>query len=299
MVILMTRLSNLFNISLFCLFVLTNAFAGVMTKKEFAEAIENDGFLKANEKTKPLADYTAQQIRASGEEQAINEALKYERANFGGIFDVGREIGKFEGDILIVGGGKETGIDERMYPGLKPGITVLGNAQKYKVVLEGIKSKDFQINPISLEDCSTEEKRNTCIKNLEKLIADIDLKNSSILKTYYTVNIDSKAKPDLLASVISESDMKRIPDHKFKTVIFENVNCSVFLNPILYKILERITERNGRITLSVSYNCHRLMVPVIAKTKFKNEFEKKLKEIYEVAKDDQNRLSGDITLINN
>jgi len=83
---------------------------------------------------------------------------------------------------------------------------------------------------------------------------------------YYTLNIEGKDEPDLVASITSLADTKSLPDHRFSKVIFENVDTIVFLNPHTIKIIERITKPGGIIEISAGKTAARLFVDAFSKT---------------------------------
>ena len=106
------------------------------------------------------------------------------------------------------------------------------------------------------------------------------LKNQDILNRFYTLNIEPNVKPDILASITNNYDLREIPDQKFEYIKFENVPCSVFLDPKLYPNLERITKIGGKINFSISSECGRLIIPVIKKTKLSSQFIEKLENSF-------------------
>src|SRR5690606_36029414 len=72
----------------------------VMSIEEFKNAINNDEFLKYKNLTTfdiPLTEF---------ENELIEIALLSQKKSYGGVFQPGREIDKFTGSTLLVGGGK-------------------------------------------------------------------------------------------------------------------------------------------------------------------------------------------------
>ena len=251
----------------------------VMTLDEFKEALNTNAFLKQEHQTindQPLDEY---------EIEMIEIAIKDKNSHFGGEFDQGREINKFTGNTLLVGGGKKSG----KY-GENQGKTVLidikAETTEIEELIKNLRSDKWTYDPYTGKKFKTAAEKETYIKALEHKRAlykeAFSKKNKDILDRYYTLNIERLIQPDMLASITSETDMSKIPDNKFMHVEFESVSCDVFLNPKLYPILARITKPKGTIKFSVSNVCRRLMVPVIQSTKFGEEFTKKLKiELYD------------------
>ena len=253
----------------------------IMTLDEFKYAINNNYFLQQEHQTindQPLDIHEIKMIKI---------AIKDENSYFGGEFDQGREINKFTGNTLLVGGGKKSG----KY-GENQGKTVLidikAETTEIEELIKNLRSDKWTYDPYTGKKFKTAAEKETYIKALEHKRAlykeAFSKKNEDILDRYYTLNIERLIQPDILASITSETDMSKIPDNKFAHVEFENVPCDVFLNPKLYPILARITKPKGTIKFSVSNVCRRLMVPVIQSTKFGEEFTKKLKEKYTILK---------------
>jgi hypothetical protein len=247
----------------------------VMSVQEFKKAIDNDEFLKAEKMTTlevPLSEL---------EIELIELALKNQNKNYGGVFEKGREINKFKGSTLLVGGGKIAG-----NCGENDGKTILFDFQNEKKEITELINKlcsgEWKFDPYTGKKFNSNNEKYIYISKLKekmKLYEDaFREKNNDILKRYYILNIEDKIQPDIVASITSKADMKKIPNKKFSNVEFENVPCDVFLNPNIYPILERITKTNGSITFSISHVCRRLIVPVIRNTKFNKQFIKILKD---------------------
>jgi len=249
----------------------------VMTVDEFKQAIDNNAFLKQEamtSQTEPLDEY---------EIERITLAIKNQNTQFGGEFDPGREINLFTGSTLLVGGGKSPGSH-----GENDGKTILINVetetQEMKNLIKNLTSGKWNKDPYIGKTFNNKAEKEAYIKILEhKLLLYKEAyneKNKDILNRYFTLSIEKTIHPDMLGSITS-NDMSKIPDNKFMKIEFENVPCDVFLNPKLYTTLERITKADGTIQLSISYNCRRLIVPIIQKTKFGEEFTQKIKtEMY-------------------
>ncbi|MDP3372296.1 MAG: hypothetical protein Q8S21_05350 [Candidatus Paracaedibacteraceae bacterium] len=247
----------------------------VMSVQEFKDAINNDDFLKAEKLTtldKPLSEL---------EIELIELALKNQNKSYGGIFEKGREIHKFQGSTLLVGGGKTAG-----NWGENDGKTILFNFQNEKKeiseLIDKLNSGEWDFDPYTGRKFHSDNEKYIYTSKLKEKIKLYEKafkeKNNDILKRYYILNIEYKIKPDIIASINNRDDMNKIPNKKFSQVEFENVPCDVFLNPALYPILERITKTNGSITFSMSHICRRLIVPVIRNTKFNKQFIRALKE---------------------
>ena len=207
----------------------------VKTPDEFTKIIANDPFL-----IKYKANWKLTMVEIS----SIEAARRHQHNDYDGIFDKGRNIDEFKGNILVVGGGKH----------LRAGtLTAL------------------------IEESQVDQSK----EKLEE-IKKIKIRNQEILDTYYSLNIDPKAQPDILASITSISDMAKIPDGRFNKVIFENVDAEVFLNPHLYPILERITQKGGEILFNIATTGKRLIIPMTRHTKWAAEIQDQLrKQIYE------------------
>ena len=253
----------------------------IMTFDEFKYVINNNNFLQQEHQTindQPLDIHEIKMIKI---------AIKDENSYFGGEFDQGRDINKFTGNTLLVGGGKRAGMR-----GENDGKTILidvkAETTEIEELIKNLRSDKWTYDPYTGEQFETDAEKETYIKALEHKKAlykeAFSKKNKDILDRYYTLNIERLIQPDMLASITSETDMSKIPDNKFMHVEFESVSCDVFLNPKLYPILARITKPKGTIKFSVSNVCRRLMVPVIQSTKFGEEFTKKLKEKYTILK---------------
>jgi len=269
----------------------------VMTLGEFTWAINNNDFLKQQRKT--VDDHPLDEDEVG----MIEKAIKDENLHFGGKFDHGREINNFTGDTLLVGGGKKSGMC-----GENDGKTILIDNkiedEEIKTLIENLRSDKWDHDPYTGKEFKSDAEKELYIKELErkqKLYQQaFREKNKDILSRYYTLNIEKIIQPDMLGSITSEADMSKIPNNKFMHVEFENVPCDVFLNPKIYPILERITKPGGTIKLSVSYDCRRLIVPVIQLTKFGKEFTSNLKaEMYDKLEGiDSAEGSYNITVIN-
>jgi hypothetical protein len=246
----------------------------VMSIQEFKKAIDNNYFLRKRLQT------TIDQPLDEDEIEVIELARKNEDSHFGGKFEPGREIHNFTGDTLLVGGGKIPGsLGENDGKAILIDYTV--EESETIDLVKNLRSGKWTNDPYAGREFKSEDEKNLYIKDLEeKLVVYKEAfkeKNQDILDRYYTLNIEKKIFPDILASITSEHDMNNIPDNKFMHVEFENVPCDVFLNPKIYSILERITKPEGTITFSISYACRRLIVPVIQQTKFGRQFFKILK----------------------
>lgn len=250
----------------------------VMTVMEFQKALDNNEFLQKE-------GYTTRDIALDQYEiELINLALANQSVNLGGYIEPGRELEKFTGSTLLVGGGKLAGPN-----GENDGKTIVVNhtteIQAIQSLVNSVKEDSIESATNSQRVLSDQEKHNQ-IQQLQEKIAIYQLAaqslNNDLLARYFTLNIEPKIAPDMLASVVSESDMSKIPDNKFINVEFENVPCDVFLDPQLYRTLERITQSPGSISFSISYPCRRLIVPVIEKTKYGKEFKEILHyEVYQ------------------
>ncbi|MFK7974045.1 MAG: hypothetical protein AB8B66_04210 [Rickettsiaceae bacterium] len=246
----------------------------VMTIEEFKQALDNNKFLQREKYT------TKHENLDNYEIELINLAHSNQNVNFGGIFDNGREINNFNGSTLLVGGGKTSGPN-----GENDGKTILINhnqeIKEMQLIIDNLVEGALNYNPYTGAHFQTNQDKINYIERLKQKIniyqSASKLINDDILAQYYTLNIEDKIYPDILASITSENDMSKIPNSKFERVEFENVPCDVFLNPKLYGILSRITKVQGTISFSISYSCRRLIVPVIEKTKYGNEFKKILK----------------------
>ena len=241
----------------------------VKTVAEFEADITKDPF---------LAKYHANQGPTADEITQIGEAREFQHTNFGGIFDKGRSIGDFNGNTLVVGGGKV---------GTSP-LTALTKFTKevndLEMAIYSVEKHSF--NFITKEVYHTKEAKDAALAKLrEELQAELDRtknRNQEILDKYYTLNIEPNTQPDILASITSINDMAKIPDGRFEKVIFENVNGSVYLNPQLYPILERITKKGGEIFIILPYHCKRLIIPMTRNTKWGEQVQDQLRQqIYE------------------
>lgn len=251
----------------------------VMTKEEFKQAINNSIFFKRINKTiddEPFDQYELKMIQL---------AIKNQGHSYGGTFQAGREIKNFRGDTLVVGGGKLPG----KYSD-NQGKTVLINNKiiqdEINTLITNLLSGKWSKNPYTGHEFVTKLEKNQFIQKLrykQQIFSEAFSEwNKDILNRFYTINIDSTVGPDMIASINSELDTSKIPDSKFEVVEFENVPCDVYLNPNLYKILERITKPGGIIKLSVTNCCRRLMAPVIAKTKFSKDFDEELQSKHHI-----------------
>jgi len=251
----------------------------VMSIKEFINAINNDKFLKERNFT------TLDSPLSEDEIDLIEIARLNQKKDYGGVAQPGREINKFKGSTLLVGGGKTAG-----NCGENDGKTILLDFhienREIDELVNKLGSREWISDPYTGKKFESEDEKKLYISKLkEKKILYKEAfreKNNDFLRRYYTLNIEDKISPDMIASITSKSDMGEIPNHKFLKVEFENVPCDVFLNPTLYPILERITKPEGVITFSISHVCRRLIVPVIRSTKFGTQFIKILKkEMYD------------------
>jgi hypothetical protein len=163
-------------------------------------------------------------------------------------------------------------------------IDCLNEEDNINEIMDNLRSGKWTSDPYTGKKFKTVVEKENYIKKLkykrELYKKAFTQRNKDILKRFYTLNIEREVRPDLLASVISLTDMSKIPDHKFTNVEFEDVSCHFFLNPKLYQILARITKPEGKIKLSVTNACRRLLAPVIQPTKFGDEFEIELQKKY-------------------
>lgn len=256
-----------------CVFSLPNN--GVMTIDKFKQSINSSKFLKEEHLTiadRPLNDFEIEMIQLAIEQQHISIGYK---------FDKGRELSKFKGNTLFVGGGKLAGPR-----GENDGISVLIDCKKIDEelanLITNLKRGKVKKDPYNGKTFSNSKEIEAYVKNLEekrKLYRHaFQLRNQDILDTYFTLNIEKNIRPDVLASITSSNDTRFIPNNRFNIVKFENVPCNVFLNPNLYKILERITKQGGKIHLSINPEFIRLIIPIVEGTKFGEEFLTKIKE---------------------
>lgn len=240
----------------------------IISKKEFETSINNNSFFKS------MSDTTTDKNLCRYELNAIKYAQDEANKNYGSTFDTGRYISNFKGSVLVVGAGKKSGTKKS-----NQGKCLLVDFNKdFKHLIEEIKQlKDLQKKQNS-------KKLVTRLYNLEEKLElykrAFILRNQDILERYFTIDIDKTVQPDMVGSITSESDMSKIPDNRFDHIEFENVPCNVFLNPTLYKILERITKPGGTISLSVNNSCRRLIVPIIQRTKFGPSYLKELARKY-------------------
>ena len=278
-------------ISFFILFLygLQNAYSAelkkcndkIMTLEEFKLVLNSDQFLIIEKDTLKHNPLIIEEI------EAVNEANQKCQTFFNKNFK-GRDIKYFLGDTLVIGGGKKPGI-----LGDNQGKTVLINLtdenNNIELVIKKLETGEWEYDHQAGKKFKTEKEKLGYIKTLyekKDLYNKVfELKNTYTLERYYTLNIDSSVEPDMLASITSGSDIKQIPDHKFHNVEFENVPCSVFLDPNLYPNLERITKIGGKISFSLSNSCRRLIIPVIKKTKFGSQFLSHLKDKYTILQD--------------
>jgi len=185
----------------------------------------------------------------------IEEAKRNEYRSYGGLFDKNRHIDKFIGECLFIGGGKLSGTR-----GKNDGITVLINIenelQQIDEVINKLHSGQWEYDQHTGKKFTTSKEKKDYIKQLKlkKVLYKkaFLLKNQDTLDKFYTLNIEPNVKPDILASITNNYDLRKIPDHRFDNVEFENVPCSVFLDPNLYPNLERITKIGGKINFSIS-----------------------------------------------
>jgi len=250
----------------------------VMTIKEFKQVLNKNSFLRQHKQTvndHPLSTHEIEMIKV---------AIKSDNHHYGGKCDRNRDIHNFTGSTLLVGGGKVAG-----KRGENDGKTILidvpSKITAIKKLLYKLESGQWNHDPYIGKKFSTNVEKNNYINELkhkQSLYQEaFAARNNDILNRYYTLNIEKNVQPDMLASILSESDISKIPDNKFENVEFENVPCDVFLNPKLYPILARITKQNGTIIFSISNVCRRLIIPVIQSTKFGKEFIHNIKaELY-------------------
>jgi hypothetical protein len=250
----------------------------IMTLKEFIISLNSDQFLIAKKDTPRHNPLIIEEI------EAITEVNKKSPTFFNKNFK-GRDIKSFLGDTLVIGGGKKSGLS-----GDNQGKTVLINVtdecNNIDLIIKKIESGDLKHDQHTGQLFKSKKEKLSYIKTLyekkDLYKKAFELKNTYTIERYYTLNIDSSVEPDMLGSITSKADMKQIPDHRFDNVEFENVPCNVFLDPNLYLNLERITKIGGKISLSISNSCRRLIIPVINKTKFGTQFLLRLEDKYTI-----------------
>lgn len=241
----------------------------VMTLQEFTKALKENPLLKTtNTQNDPLTNE---------ETHTIQMAEQYKNSSLGGKFDQDRDIATFKGDTLVVGGGKRSGHD-----GHNTGLTnvekeldEIDNLSKH---IKTIMHPESRFSPVTGKKLDSEDARADEVKELTTKIQKIkEAMHKRVLDKYFSLNIEPSVQPDFLASVMSISDMSKIPDQRFKQVIFENVDCTVFLNANTYKILTRITAPGGIIHITTGTFCDRLFPVVAGKTKWKTSVYAQLK----------------------
>ncbi|MFK7974044.1 MAG: hypothetical protein AB8B66_04205 [Rickettsiaceae bacterium] len=246
-----------------------------MSVQEFTQGINNFKFFSDTHQT--INDIVLDKY----EIEMINTAQKNQDTCFGGV--INRNLEQFNGSSLVVGGGKSLG----QY-GENQGKTLLYDVkqetQKIDKHIELLLSQNFTNDPHTGFPFSSEISKAKFIDNLirKKILYKkyYELRNEEILSRYFTINIDATMNPDIIGSITCLSDTAAIPDNKFTRIEFENVPCDVFLIPSLYTILERITKPKGKITLSINNACRRIIIPVIAKTKFGEQYSHALQQEY-------------------
>lgn len=230
-----------------------------MTPDAINQKLENNDLLKKLGKNGPLDDYERHTF--------IEKVSEYCNSSGGGI--VNRKIAEFKGDTLLVGGGKKGGFSRSHPEGHNLGVT---NIERYTKELEQIKSGTHPnyggISGIRLDTPENKQKA------IEELQAEID----KVLNQYYTVNFDKSTDPDLVASITSMNDLSTLPDHRFQTVIFENVDMHIWFCPSIFKILERIVKPGGKIVIQGAVQ-PRLLVIAFAPTKWANEVNSQLEKV--------------------
>ncbi|BBB57601.1 hypothetical protein MPCS_01612 (plasmid) [Candidatus Megaera polyxenophila] len=263
-------------ILIYILFQITICFASsneVMDLDKFINVLNQDSLLVKYNKIPSVLPLNRHEVLM------IEEAKRNEYKSYGGLFDKNRHINQFMGECLFIGGGKLSG-----NRGENDGITVLINIenelQQIDEVINKLRSGQWEYDKHTGKKFTTNKEKKDYIKQLKlkKVLYKkaFLLKNQDTLDKFYTLNIEPNVKPDILASITNNYDLREIPDHRFDNVEFENVPCSVFLDPNLYPNLERITKIGGKINFSVSSECGRLIIPVIKKTKFASQFIEKL-----------------------
>jgi hypothetical protein len=241
----------------------------VMTIQEFTKALKENPLLKMTKTEKdPLTNE---------EEHTIQMAEQYKNFSLGGKFDQDRGIATFKGDILVVGGGKRSGND-----GHNTGLTnvekELKSIEDLSKHIKTIMQPEARFSPVTGKKLDSQSIRTEEIASINLKIQDIKAEmHKRVLDKYFSLNIEPSVQPDFLASITSVSDMAKIPDHRFKQVIFENVDCTVFLNANTYIILSRITAPGGTIHITTGTFCDRLFPVVAEKTKWKTSIYAQLK----------------------
>lgn len=250
----------------------------IMVLEEFRIALNSDQFLIKRKDTTKHNPLIIEEI------EAVTKVNQKSPAFFNKNFK-GRDIKSFLGDTLVVGGGKKPGIS-----GDNQGKTVLINVideiNNIDLVIKRIKTGEWKYNHQTGHTFKTIKEKLDYIQALyikkELYKKSFELKNTDILKRYYTLNTDSSVEPDMLGSITNKVDMSQIPDHRFDNIEFESASCSIFLDPDLYLNLERITKIGGKISFAISNSCRRLIIPVIKKTKFGPQFLSQLEDKYTI-----------------
>lgn len=249
----------------------------VLSMQQFQEGINAFHFFKKNHQTTtqvPLDKY---------EKEMIATAQSNHNKCFGGTIDPERKLEQFSGNTLLVGGGKDLG-----HYGSNQGKTLLYNIeqeiQKIDDHITLLTSKQYTSDPYTGISFTSDNRKQEFIDHLrqKKMLYTTyyQMRNNDILEKYFTINIDSSMQPDIHGSIACISDVVKIPDNTFARVEFENVPCDVFLDSKLYTILERITQPDGIITLSITNACRRVMIPVITNTKFGEQYIQSLVKEY-------------------
>ncbi len=194
------------------------------------------------------------------EQDLVLTVRGYAAFSAGGV--VSRSIKDFKGETLLVGGGKAGGLSATSLAGHNLGVT---NTDRLLKEIEQLKNGTFSAKyggraglPLNSED------------NKKKEISAIQEEVNQVVDKYYTVNIEPETDPDLLAFIANIEDMTSIPDGRFSSVIFENVNMNVWLDPRLFVVLERITKPGGIITIDGATH-PRLLVVAFSHTKWASE----------------------------
>jgi len=87
----------------------------------------------------------------------------------------------------------------------------------------------------------------------------------------YTIDIDEKAKPDIVGSINDPSVMQQLPDESFDQVIWEYVPALVLLNKENFKQVHRVLKKDGIAALEIPITCARTLPILIQKTPFNNQ----------------------------
>ena len=238
----------------------------IKTIAEFEANIAKDPF---------LSKYHANQRLIERETISIEAARRHQHSDYGGFFDEGRNIDKFKGSILVVGGGKKVG------PGSVTNLSEeTQRANEIPIVINGLETNPlYKWDEFTLEHYPNKEQAIAKLK--QELQAEIEknrIENQQILDTYYSLNINPEARPDILASITSIKDMAKIPDGRFTKVIIEDVDTEVYLNPNIYSILERITKKGAEIVIMLPIAGTRLIIPMTRNTKWGEQVQQQLRQ---------------------